>query len=144
MPNETLPTGGTREIQVSADLAGLDTGRDFVVNSLLDLGADSETTFALTTSYLELFENLINHGYSGRAGRAVVEIEADEKAAKIKVIDTAHEFNILEYRDPGQADMIKKGITGKMGIKTIMALCDEVLYSREAGRNKYVLCRNRR
>jgi anti-sigma regulatory factor (Ser/Thr protein kinase) len=132
-----------KKIELKADTTGLDSGRDFLVDVLVGAMTDSETTFALTTSYLELFENIIRHGYAGAAGSVIVEIDADPKTVKITVTDFCRPFSILEYKDVGQAEMIKKGIAGKMGIKTILTLCDKVEYSRMGDKNVHVLIKNR-
>lgn len=131
------------KIKVKADTAGLDEGRDFVVRLLTDLLANSEITFALTTSYLEMFENIIRHGYAGAGGDVIVEVFGNEKTIGIAITDSAPPYKILDYRDVGQAEMIKHGISGKMGIKTIMTLCDKVEYTRDGQTNKHILLKNR-
>lgn len=143
MPNDTVSANDSKKIQVKADTTGLDSGRDFVVQALIDLLVDSETTFGLTTSYLELFENIIKYGYAGREGSVTVEVFGDEKTSGVVITDSGRPFNILDYKDVGQAEMIKKGISGKMGIKTILTLCDKVEYKREGQYNKHILLKNR-
>lgn len=143
MPNDTASAKGSKKIQVKADTTGLDKGRDFVVDALIDLLVGSEVTFAITTSYLELFENIIRHGYSGKFGYVTVEVFGDEEKAGVIIMDSAKPFSLLDYRDVGQAEMIKHGIAGKMGIKTILTLCDKVEYSREGEFNKHILTKNR-
>lgn len=141
MPSETAEM--SKKIEVKADTDGLDKGRDFVVQALIDTGVDADTVFALTTSYLELFENIIRHGYAGRAGTVTVEVISGEKTMSVAISDTGLPFNLLNYKDVGQADMIKRGIAGKMGIKTIMTLCDRVEYARVGNFNTHMLIKNR-
>ena len=143
MPNNTCPMSGSKELKVSADVKGLDEGRDFVVQSLSEMEAGPEATFSLTTSFLELFENLIRHGYGGESGHATIGINVNGEGAMLTVTDMSGEFDILRYDGPDQAAMIKSGITGKMGIKTIKVLCDSVAYKREGNMNKYILKKKR-
>jgi anti-sigma regulatory factor (Ser/Thr protein kinase) len=143
MPNETASANDSKKIQVRADTTGLDKGRDFVVEALIELLVDTETTFALTTSYLELFENIIRYGNVSRQSYVTVEVFSDGKTTGIAISDSGSPFSILDYRDVGQSEMIKHGIAGKMGIKTIMTLCDKVEYRRDGQLNKHILLKNR-
>ena len=143
MPSDLKSANGNKKIEVKADTIGLDAGRDFVVDALTGLRAGSEVTFALTTSYLEMFENIMRHGYEGTDGYITVEVFGTEKSVGVAISDSAKPYKILDYKDVGQSDMIKNGISGKMGIKTIIALCDKVEYSREGEYNKHVLLKNR-
>ena len=143
MPNNTYSMSGSKEIKVTADVRGLDEGRDFVASTLSEMEAGPETTFSLTTSFLELFENLIRHGYGGESGTATIGIDVKDEGATLTVTDSSGEFDLLEYKGPDQAAMIKEGITGKMGIKTIKVLCDSVTYLRDSNMNKYILKKKR-
>jgi anti-sigma regulatory factor (Ser/Thr protein kinase) len=143
MPNETAFKNDSKKIQLKADMAGLDKGRDFVVEAFIEMLVDTETTFALTTSYLELFENIIRYGNMGRQGYVTVEVFGDGKTTGVAITDAGSPFSILDYKDVGQAEMIKHGIAGKMGIKTIRTLCDRVEYKREGQFNRHILIKNR-
>ena len=110
MPSSTYPMNGSRDTVVKADLTGLDAGRDFVTTALSELEAGPEAVFALTTSFLELFENLIRHGYAGRNGEARISVVVRGDMAELVVSDDSGPFD--QHAPPGRAYEVK-GIHGK-------------------------------
>lgn len=91
---------------------------------------------ALEVAVTEHCENLIRHAYKGKKGRVELKIVLKYPAAKITLRDNGKKFDMIKYKLPDTHKRVKKGLGGKMGIKTILALCDAVLYRRINGYNE--------
>jgi len=125
--------------EIDATKQNIDEIRKFIVGALVKRGYDEEKVFPIEVSFVELFENIIKHGYREKTGKVDVKIEFDGNKVKITVLDEGASFNLLEYKGPDTAEMIKKGISGYMGIRTIKSMCDEIEYKRIGDFNRNIL-----
>ena len=126
---------GMVRLGLPAEKQNLEIIRKTISNIMKDYGFTRNKISGLEVSIVEHCENLIKYAYAGRTGYINVEAHLKFPVAEIKITDTAAEFNMLKAELPQLAERIKKGIGGKMGIRTIISMCDEVKYERKSGKN---------
>lgn len=124
------------EIKVDAKEGNLGLIRKFIGDNMKDLGFPRKKISALAVSITEYCENLIRHAYAEKTGKVSLKLELKYPEAKIIAQDAGPRFNMQEQKIPDISLRVKKGLGGKMGIKTILALCDAVEYKRINGRNE--------
>jgi len=110
--------------------------RRFIGGNMKNTGFPRKKISALTVSVTEHCENLIRHAYAKKAGKVALKLELKYPEAKITALDKGPRFNMKEQKIPDTSRRLKKGLGGKMGIKTILALCDGVEYKRINGNNR--------
>jgi anti-sigma regulatory factor (Ser/Thr protein kinase) len=126
----------TAEIKVDAKEGNLALIRKFIGDNMKDTGFPRKKTSALAVSVTEHCENLIKHAYAKKSGKVGLKMELKYPVVKITALDSGPRFNMTEQKIPDTSLRLKKGLGGKMGIKTILALCDAVEYKRKNGRNE--------
>jgi anti-sigma regulatory factor (Ser/Thr protein kinase) len=124
------------EIKVDAVTVNLGLIRRFIGDNMKNTGFPRKKISALSVSVTEHCENLIRHAYAKKTGKVALKLELDYPEAKITALDAGPRFNMKEQKIPDTSLRLKKGLGGKMGIMTILALCDNVEYKRINGRNK--------
>jgi len=122
-------------IKVEAKEHNLSLIRKFIKEGMKKKGFPALSVSALKVAVTEHCENLIRHSYGKKSGTVELKLDVKYPAAKITAIDNGKKFDMIRYRVPDTHKRVKKGLAGKMGIKTILALCDAVLYRRKNGRN---------
>lgn len=129
----TKPFG--KYIELEADTGSIDDLIKFISEEMKSRGAREGAVFAMTVSAMELFENIIRHGYKKQPGKIRIDLNLDESEARVSVTDEAESFNMLDFKGPDPKELVKQGISGTMGIKTIRSMCDDVFYDRVGERN---------
>ncbi len=122
-------------MKVEAAAHNLGLIRKFINDGMKKKGFPRAKISALKVSLTEHCENLIRHAYAGKGGKVELELKLKYPSAKITAIDYGRKFDMIRYRIPDTHKRVKKGLAGKMGIKTILTLCDAVLYRRKNGYN---------
>ncbi len=93
----------------------------------------------------EICENVIRHGYEEGENETInIKIRFDESSVKITIIDKGKPFNLLEYEPIDTTTLVKEGIKGKLGIRTVKTICDKIYYKRLKGKNQVVLIKKRK
>jgi len=118
-----------------AEKKRLEDIRRLIGNAMHRNGFSAAKTAGLEISVVEHCENLIKHAYN--ASKGDIKIDADIKfpEARIKIADTAPAFNMFKAKLPELPERLKKGLGGKMGIRIILSMCDDVEYERKGGYN---------
>jgi anti-sigma regulatory factor (Ser/Thr protein kinase) len=124
------------EIKVDAKEGNLGLIRKFIGDNMKNTGFPRKKISALAVSVTEHCENLIRHAYVKKTGKVALKLKLKYPAAKITALDSGARFNMTEQKIPDTSRRLKKGLGGKMGIKTILALCDAVEYKRRNCRNE--------
>lgn len=124
------------EIKVEAKESNLGLIRKFIGDRMRETGFPKEKILAMAVAVTEHCENLIRHAYTRQTGIVGLKLELKYPEAKITAQDSGPRFNMMEKKIPDTSLRVKKGLGGKMGIKTILALCDAVEYKRIKGRNE--------
>ena len=112
--------------------------RRFLEEVMEESGFSGHKYSGLEVSVTEHIENLIRHAYKGKSGEITVVAEIKYPEAKITINDKGPAFNMKKKKLPNLPGRIKKGLGGKMGIKTILSMCDTVKYRRVKGANENV------
>jgi anti-sigma regulatory factor (Ser/Thr protein kinase) len=126
----------TAVIKVDASENNLGAIRNFINSMMENSGFSKKKISALVVSVTEHCENLIRHAYDRKGGEIVLKLELKYASAKITVLDWGPKFNMKKEQIPDISLRLKNGLGGKMGIKTILALCDRVEYVRKDGYNE--------
>ena len=124
------------EIKVEAKESNLGLIIKFIGDSMRETGFPKEKILAMAVAVTEHCENLIRHAYAKHTGIVGIKLELKYPEAKITAQDSGPRFNMMKQKIPDTSLRVKKGLGGKMGIKTILALCDSVEYKRIKERNE--------
>jgi anti-sigma regulatory factor (Ser/Thr protein kinase) len=122
-------------LNVAAKERNLGLIRKFISSGMKNAGFPRKKISAMEVAVTEHCENLIRHAYEKKSGKVGLKLELKYPAAKITALDSGPRFDMTKKKIPDTSRRLKKGLTGKMGIKTILALCDAVEYKRMNGRN---------
>jgi anti-sigma regulatory factor (Ser/Thr protein kinase) len=133
-----LQAAETDGIKLHACESSLGAIRKLIDSGMKKTGFSQKKISALTVSVTEHCENLIRHAYAGKGGEVELKLEIKYPVAKITVLDRGPQFDMRKKRIPDISRRLKNGLGGKMGIKTILALCDSVEYERAGGCNENV------
>jgi serine/threonine-protein kinase RsbW len=134
--SKALQKAKTAVIKVDANEHNLSIIRKFINVRMKKSGFSANKTAALVVSVIEHCENLIRHAYKEKGGEIKLKLAIKRHRAKISILDNGPEFNMKKKRIPDISARLKNGFGGKMGIKTILALCDKVEYKRKDGYNE--------
>lgn len=132
MPDKT----GISRLNVEASARNLGLIRKFIGAGMNNSGFPRRKISAMAVSATEHCENLIRHAYAKKSGKVALTLEVKYPEAKLTALDTGPRFNMLEQEMPDTSLRLKKGLGGKMGIKTMLASCDEIGYKRMNGCNE--------
>ena len=134
----------TSGIKVDAKPHNLGLIRKFINTGMKKQGFPQEKISALKVSLTEHCENLIRHAYGRKTGSMEIKMELKFPAARITVLDSGPGFDMTAYEIPDTSRRLKKGLGGKMGLKTILALCDRVEYRRRHSHNENIFILGRK
>jgi anti-sigma regulatory factor (Ser/Thr protein kinase) len=126
----------TSRLKVEASGRNLGLIRKFIGAGMKNTGFPRKKISALKVAVTEHCENLIRHAYAEKSGKVELKLNLKYPAAKITALDYGKKFDMIRYKIPDTHKRVRKGLGGKMGIKTILALCDAVLYKRNNGHNE--------
>jgi anti-sigma regulatory factor (Ser/Thr protein kinase) len=132
MPNKTEIS----KLNVAASARNLGLIRKFISSGMKSAGFPRKKISALEVAVTEYCENLIRHAYKKKSGKVELKLNLKYPAAKITALDYGKKFDMIRYKIPDTHKRVRKGLGGKMGIKTMLALCDAVLYKRNNGHNE--------
>jgi anti-sigma regulatory factor (Ser/Thr protein kinase) len=126
-------------VKTKAEPRNLKSIRDFFEKAARG-NMEQEDVFRMEVCLNEICENIIRYGYEKRK-RETINIKArfDKGEVRITVIDKGKPFNLLEYDPIDTGTLVKKGIKGKLGIRIIKTVCDDIHYKRLKGENQTVL-----
>ena len=133
-------------LRLSARIASLTELDESIEEFGLAQGWDAETLFQSRLVLEELATNIITHGFGALEGaRGYVEIDLISEPGRVRmeVSDDSWAFNPLDAKEVDvNAPMSDRGVGG-LGVHFVRSMMDEVRYSRENGRNRVVLVKNR-
>jgi serine/threonine-protein kinase RsbW len=118
-----------------AEKKKLDEIRKTIGSAMHKNGFSADKVAGLEISVVEHCENLIKHAYAGAKGDIKIEADIKFPEARIKISDTAPAFNMFKEKLPELSARLVKGIGGKMGLRIILSMCDDVEYERKGGYN---------
>ncbi len=124
------------KIDIDAKINSLQVIREFLKNSLDVNNLSESDIYDLELCVEEICSNIAKYGYEGKNGKIHLKLIIDDKKIRVVVIDRAKPFNILEYEPLDKQNLLKDGIKGKLGIRTIKAICEKINYKRLKNKNK--------
>lgn len=124
------------KIEVDSNLDSLSIIRNFLKGSLDCENFNQDVIYDLELCIDEICSNIIKYGYKDKNGKILLKIIVDNDKVKAVIIDRASPFNILEYKPPDRDELLKYQIKGKLGIRTVKAICDKLDYKRLKNKNK--------
>lgn len=129
---------GSFDMSVPAEKKNLHVIRELLRIAMKDAGFSFRKTANLELSVIEHCENLIKYAYTNGDGEIKIKADLRYPVAKIIVKDTEREFDMSKQKLPELSGRIVRGIGGKMGIRTILSMCDEIKYKRKNGHNENI------
>jgi anti-sigma regulatory factor (Ser/Thr protein kinase) len=124
------------KIEVDSKLDSLAIIRSFIKDSLNYENFNQDIIYDLELCIDEICSNIMKYGYKEKNGKILLKIIVDNDKVKAVIIDKAGPFNILKYNPPDREELLKSEIKGKIGIRTIKAICDKLDYKRLKNKNK--------
>jgi len=116
--------------------------REFVGRACADAGLGDDDRFAFELAADEACTNIVEHGYAGRAGGEIaVEFDADDRVARLTLIDAGRPFDPDEVPRPELGPALLDRPVGGLGVHFIRTTMDEVLYRTDPNGNHLVLTR---
>jgi len=131
-------------IELAAESKNLMAIRRFFLATAKDIIPADDAGY-LEVCLNEVCENIIRHGYEIKEhGKINIKVQFGKKDTRITVIDWGKPFDPLSYETMSNEELVKKGIKGKLGIRTIKKICDKIYYERLKNKNKLVMIRKHR
>lgn len=92
----------------------------------------------------ELATNVINHGYGAGGHTFQIMVESKPQAVRIEVVDEARPFDPLQDAPQPHTDAsVEEREVGGLGVHIAKQLMDEMQYTRQNGKNRLTLVKNR-
>ena len=126
-----------------ADAAMMHDVQDFVRGFMQDVGASERAAMQMELVAEEVFTNIAHYSH-GTPGEGTVEVtcSAMGTAAVVRFSDDGSEFDPLSMGEPDvEAPMEVRGMGG-LGIYLVRRNVDDIVYSREGGRNVLTLVKD--
>jgi anti-sigma regulatory factor (Ser/Thr protein kinase) len=118
-----------------ADTQKLPEVLDKLDTNLLAAGCPEDARTQLAVAVEEIFVNIANYAYPGKAGAATINIKADAHKATICFADSGIAYDPLQKEDPNIEQAAEDRPIGGLGIFLVKEMSDEVLYERRDDMN---------
>ena len=92
----------------------------------------------------EVMENIVRHGYRGRAGSIRVCCTASQEKVTVEISDSAPAYNPLKGPGPDDHNRPKETVAGGLGLAFVLQAADIVTYRHRDHRNILTLVKIRR
>jgi anti-sigma regulatory factor (Ser/Thr protein kinase) len=131
-------------LETIAEEKSLSAIRSFFTDALKNLFRHDDIVY-LEMCLNEMCENVIKHAYAPeKRGPINIKMKVDDKTISITVIDRGKAFSILDYEPMDKEMLVAKGIKGKLGIRAMKTICDNIKYKRLKGKNKTTFIKHRK
>ncbi|MDR1838448.1 MAG: SpoIIE family protein phosphatase [Treponema sp.] len=130
-----------KELRLEAKPENLRAVIGFVNKEIEKCGYPEDILHQIDIAVEEIFMNIANYAYSPKNGEAAIFISTTEKTV-IRFEDTGKPYNPLEHTGP---DLEKPPVSreiGGLGILLVKKIMDTVEYSRQNGKNTFVMTKN--
>lgn len=130
--------GHGRKLKVAAELGQLPKVLAFVEECLDGTGCPAQVRNQIGLAADEIFSNIAQYAYGGRAGSAAVQVEINEHtpAAILTFTDKGKPFNPLEREDPDVTLPAAEREPGGLGIYLVKKTMDKMDYEYRRGSNR--------
>jgi len=115
-------------------IAGL---REIVKSSLSFLKKTDR--LALTTAIDEVVTNIIRHGFTDGKGELKIDIYRSPHKVKMVIEDSGRPFDPTQVRPKSYTELIEEEIEGRLGLRLLHQLVDQIHYQFRRGKNRLIL-----
>ena len=133
-------------LRLSASTASLRKLDEAIEEFGLAQGWDGEVLFQTRLALEELATNIINHGFGtieGTEGYFEVEVVSEPGRVRMEISDDSWAFDPLGVKEADVDAALGDRAIGGLGIHFVKSMMNEMRYSRENGKNRLVLVKNR-
>ncbi len=124
-----------KKLKIPADLAKIDTIREFLREKCTCWPISEEDALKLELSLHEICVNIAMYAYPGGEGELTVRIWQDDTTIFMEIRDRGIPFDPTARPDPDVHENIRKGKRGGLGIYLFKKLMDGYEYRRDDGEN---------
>ena len=126
-----------KELIIEARTENLPQVLAFVDGALEEAGCDGKVQMQIDIAVEEIFVNIAHYAYAPGTGEAGIRLSVDEAEHlfTISFTDRGTPFDPLQKEEPDVTLKAEDRKIGGLGILMVKKSMDEVLYSREDGRN---------
>ena len=121
----------------NADLAELQSIRDFVQKKASEYGFDEEASYKISLAVDESCSNIIRHAYKLDSNKELsVEIDVSNGSFTVNIFDWGEPFNPMNKEMQDMEEYLKQFKRGGFGIHIIRMIMDAVEYYPSNSANK--------
>ncbi len=126
-----------KSMRLDTLMENLDVLTRFVDSELEAAGCPDRVQYQIDIVLDEIFSNIVTYAYPNERGTAVVQVEFAEAPSAVRITfqDSGVPFNPLETAEPDITKSAEERSIGGLGIYIVKKTMDEVIYSRENGKN---------
>ena len=133
----------TRSLRVSSEVDRLAQVREFVRETVAELGGSRRAAEDLVQAVDEVTCNVMLHGYSGNPGEIELEAELRDGRIEIRILDRAPVFDPTTLPDPADPAPRRRPGTAGVGLHLARTMTDAVRHHvRPGGGNELTLVRS--
>jgi len=127
-------------LKVEADVKNLAKIRNFLQQSISEMGIDSDTAYDVILAVDEAATNIIMHGYQGRPGSIELNVRRESDTLILHLRDQAPSYDPTKAPTPDLSLPLDERPLGKMGIHLMRQMVDEIIYEQpSSGGNQLTL-----
>ncbi len=134
----------TYQLDISASTSNLSEVRNFIGLHAGKNGFSEKQIDEIRLAVDEAVTNIIKHAYKNDESKTIdILLIFTPKKLCVKLTDDGKNFKLDTYERPDLEKQIKQKKRGGMGVYLIHSLMDDVSYTRDNGKNKMEMCKNR-
>ena len=132
------------QLTIKADISLLDQVLSFADGILEQNNCPLKVQTQIDVAIEEIFVNIAHYAYPEGEGNAVIEIEADKDAKKVRIVfeDGGIPYNPLEKEDPDISLSSEDRPIGGLGIFLVKKTMDDMSYEYKDGKNRLTIIKS--
>lgn len=132
------------QLTIKADISLLDQVLSFADGILEQNNCPLKVQTQIDVAIEEIFVNIAHYAYPEGGGNAVIEIEADKDAKKVRIVfeDGGIPYNPLEKEDPDISLSSEDRPIGGLGIFLVKKTMDDMSYEYKDGKNRLTIIKS--
>lgn len=127
---------------INATVDNLDFVLEYVENILDENGVSPKISISMAVAVEELYVNIAHYAYNEQGGEAEINCECKDNKITVTFVDSGPEFDPLKHPDPDITLSASERSIGGLGIYMTKKSMDEMIYSREDGKNILTIVKN--
>ena len=132
------------QLTIKADISLLDQVLSFADGILEQNNCPLKVQTQIDVAIEEIFVNIAHYAYPEGEGDALIEIEADKDAKKVRIVfeDGGIPYNPLEKEDPDISLSSEDRPIGGLGIFLVKKTMDDMSYEYKDGKNRLTIIKS--